>query len=474
MANIERHNIDDLNLSVAVTLTKEELSAKFKSELNRFAQRAAVKGFRKGKTPVSYIKKMYGGEIFSEIVNEMISSNVSNFMQENKLDLLGQPIPSEEKFDNDFGMDNIQDLKFSFDMGLAPQFELQGLTTDSKFSKYIPEIPTKWIEEAFEADRNRVGERATIDGGDLQEKDMIKLDVKEVDGSVEANITVLFDDLSDDLKTAFATKKVGETLTFDIYKIEKDADENRVRKYILGLEEGVTFGADFEGTISEITRIGAAEMNEAFFTKAYGETVTNEAQAREFLVGEFSKYMVGDTWGLLLRDLQEHLIQANPMNLPDIFLKRWLAFSNEKNTPELVERDYARFSNNLRWTMIRDQIIEKHNVQLHDEDIMAVYKDRVRSSYGAQLGDEFLDYFAQRMMEEGLKKKSKEHDDVVESAMFDKVFRVVAAQVDVVDTHISWDEFDAKRAAAIATAKESRAGEAVEINDVFEDAEVVA
>lgn len=473
MANIERHNIDDLNISVAVTLTKEELSAKFKSELNRFAQRAAIKGFRKGKTPVSYIKKMYGGEIFSDIVNDMISSNVSNFLQDNKLDLLGQPIPSEEKFDNDFGMDNIQDLKFSFDMGLAPQFELQGLTTDSKFSNYIPEIPTKWIDEAFEGDRNRVGERAMITGGDLQEKDMIKLDVKEVDGSVEANITVLFDDLTDDLKAEFASKNVGDTLTFDIYNLEKGADENRVRKYILGVEDGVIFGPNFKGTISEITRMVAAEMNEAFFTKAYGEEVTTEVQAREFLTGEFSKYMVGDSWGLLLRDLQEHLIQSNPMNLPDVFLKRWLAFSNEKNTPELVERDYARFSDNLRWTLIRDQIIEKFNVHLHDEDIKAVYKDRVRSSYGAQLGDEFLDYFAQRMMDEATKKKSKEHEDVVESAMFDKVFRVVAKQVDVIDTPISWDDFDAKRAAAIAAAQQSRAGEAVEVNDVFEDAEVV-
>jgi trigger factor len=465
MANIERHDIDDLNLNVTLTLPKEDLNAKFKNELNRYTQRASVKGFRKGKTPVSYIKKMYGPEIFSDIVNDMVSTNLSNFLQDGKLDILGQPIPSEDSPKNDFSIGEISDLVFKFDIGVAPQFEIAGLTKDSKFKRYAPSVPDKWIDEALEADRGRLGEPTSIEGGDLKEKDILKLKVKEVGGELEAEFPVLFEDISEDLQAEFATKKVGDTVAFDIYKLEKNADENRVRRYILGVDDGIEFGADFAGTVVDITSVTPATMDEAFFTKAYGEAVTDEAQARVFLNGEFSKYFESDVWGLLVRDLQDHLMEANAIQLPDAFLKRWLTFSNSKNTPELVENDYPRFANNLRWTLMRDQIIEKYDVRINDEDVMEVYKGRARAAYGAQLGEEFVGYFAQHMMNEAQKKQTKDHEEVMESAMFSRVFRVVAEQVDVVDTPLTWDEFNEKREAAIASSKTLREGEGLTLEN---------
>jgi trigger factor len=471
MANIERHDIDTLNVGLTLTISKDEVADKFKKELNRMAQRAAIKGFRKGKTPVSYIKKMYGAEILNDLVNNTIAESVSNFIDNEKLDILGQPIPSEDENKNSFSIENFEDLTFKFDIGLAPQFELNGLSKESKFEKYIPDVPVAWIDEAIETDRGRQGERSTIEGGDLKDKDIIKLNVKEVDGSLEKSFSVLFDDLSDDVKATVADKKVGDSFVLNIMTMEKNADENRVRKYILGVEEDVTFNNDFDATIEEITRIVPANLDEAFFTKAYGENVTTEEQAREFLRGEFSKYFEGDSWGLMVRDLQEHLLNSNPLDLPDAFLKRWLQFSDERNTKELVERDYTRFSNNLRWTLLRDRIIEEFNVHIHDEDLKEVYRDRVRASYGAQLGEEFLDYFAERMLEEGRKKKSKEHQDVEESAMFNQVFKTIAKQVDVIDVNVTWDEFNAKREVALASARNAQDGEA--IASPFEDAEVV-
>jgi trigger factor len=469
MANIERHNIDDLNVSVTLTLTKEELGTKFKSELNRFTQRASLKGFRKGKTPVGHIKKLYGPEIFSDIVNDMVSNNVANFLQEEKLDILGQPIPSEDSPKNDFSINEINDLVFKFDLGTAPKFELAGISMASKFTKAMPEVPTEWINEALDTDRNRSGEPSPIEGGDLKEKDIVKLNVKEVGGELTAEFSVLFEDLSDEMKATFATKKTGDSVAFDIYQLEKDADETRVRKYILGVDENVVFGKDFEGTVSEITRITPAVMDEAFFTKHYGPDTTNEEQAREFLRREFSKYFESDSWSLLVRDLQEHLMAANPINLPDAFLKRWLSFSNEKNTPELVERDYSRFSNNLRWTLLRDQIIKDYDVALEEGDIFNVYRERARAAYGAQLGEEFVNYFAEHMMKEAAKKSSKEHNDVLESAMFSRIFKVIATKVDVTETIVTMDEFNAKRNEAIAMVEASRAEEAITLDEMVEE-----
>ncbi len=472
MAKIERHDIDSLNVTLKLTIAKEEVADKFKKELNRVAQRAALKGFRKGKTPISYVKKIYGNDILGEIINKEISEGVANFIDSNKLNILGQPIPSEMEEKNNFSIDNFEDLHFNFDLGLVPSFELNGLSKASKFNKYIPIVPAQWIDEAIEKDRERKGEPTSIEGGgEFQAKDILKLNVKEVGGELEKSFSVLFEDLSDEMKTAIEGKKKGDSLTFDITTMEKASDETRVRKYILGVEDGVTFNNEFEGTIEDITRITPAELNEAFFTGAYGENVTNEEDARIFINGEFSKYFEGDSWGLLIRELQEHIITSNEIALPDEFLKRWLMYSDERNTKELVERDFPRFSNNLRWTIIRDRIIVENDVHLHEADVLEVYKERARSSYGSQLGEEFLDYFAQRMLDDASKKKSKEHEEVEDTAMFNKVFKKIATLVDVTDVYADWDDFNMKREAAVASAKPVIEGE--EISSPFEDAEIV-
>jgi trigger factor len=375
----------------------------------------------------------------------------------------------EEK--NSFSIDKFEDMHFNFDLGLVPEFELNGLTKGSKFKKYIPIVPTKWIDEAIEKDRDRKGEPSSIEGGDFQDKDILKLNVKEVGGELEKSFSVLFEDLSDDMKAAIAGKKKGDSLTFDIMTMEKASDESRVRKYILGVEDGVTFNNEFEGTIEDITRVTPAELNEAFFTAAYGEGVTNEEEARTFITGEFSKYFDGDSWGLLVRELQDHIIAANDIALPDEFLKRWLIYSDERNSKELVERDYSRFANNLRWTIMRDRIIAENEIHLHKADVLEVYKERARASYGSQLGEEFLDYFAERMLEDASKKPSKEHSEVEDTAMFNKVFKHIATLVDVTEVYADWDEFNEKREAAVASANVARQGE--ELNSPFEDAEIV-
>ena len=472
MATISAQHIDDLNVKLTVQIPAAELSEKFKKELNRFSQKAALKGFRKGKTPMSYIQKIYGNDIMSDLINDTVSNEVGKYLEDNKMDILGRPIPAEDTARNTFSVTNIQDLEFSFDIGLSPEFEVKGLDKQNKFVKMIPEVPVAWIDDAVEAERKRHGETKQIETKELQEKDLIKIQAKEKDGDIEKSFAVLYDDLTPEFIKLMKGKKAGDSFDFDILKMEKDKDEAHIRKYILDIADEVSFNPIFTGTLEEITRISPAEMNEAFFTKAFGPNVTTEEGARSFLYSEFAKYFESDSWGLLVRDLQERVLEMNPLNLPETFLKRWLAFSSEKNTPDVIEKDFERFSANLRWTLIREQITQKYHVHVHDEDIAAVYKDRIRASYGAQLGEEFLNMFAQRMMEEASKKNSKEHEDVIESAMFNQVFKKIAGLVDVTDINVTWEEFNAKRELALEAAKKSREGEAVEL--AAEEAEELA
>jgi trigger factor len=473
MATFDKQHIDDLNLSVTLTVDKTEVQGKFKSELNRFAQRAAIKGFRKGKTPLTYVKKIYGPEILNNIVNSFISDNISNFLEKENLDILGQPIPSEDSPENKYSTENFEDLVFKFDFGLAPKFELAGLSKDYKFNKYIPQVPEKWVNEAIETDQNKKGERVSIEGGDIKDKDIIKLQAKEENGDLERIFSVLFDDLSEDLRAQFTSMKVGDTTLVNILNLERNQSEENIRKFILGVDESVTFNHNFNVTIEEITRIEPAQITEDYLTTTYGEGITTIEEAKAFLYKEFSQYFVGDSWGLLIRELQEHIISQNNIPLPDAFLKRWLAFSSEKNTAEVIERSYNGFAQNLRWTMVRDAIISEYNVHIHDADIKDQFRDRLRGTYGAQMGEDLLEQFAEYMMADALKKKSKELDDMRENAMFNQVFKTIEKQVEVTEVSVDWDTFEDMRNKALEAARKT--DEIVSSLDVEEyEAEEVA
>lgn len=467
MALIERHDVDALNVSLSITLPKEEINEKLKKELNRFAQKATIRGFRKGKTPVSYIKKIYGGDILNDIVNKDVSETLDQFIKENDLNILGYPIPSEEKIENNFTIDRLEDIHFKFDIGLAPTIEIKGLSKEFKFSKYIPEVPEKWIDEALEGDRKRKGQRQTVEGGDLQENDIIKINAKEIGGELDKSFSVLFQDLSDDMKALIGNKKTGDSFDFDITTMEQNADAERVRKYILGVDENVSFGNMFNGTIEEVTRITPAELTEEYYKETYGENVTNEADARVFINDEFLKHFEPESWGLLMRELQDHVIEHNQFDLPEAFLKRWLQTTNSKNTAEIVERDYANYAKSIHWTLLKEQLLEEFDVHIHENDVYEAYLDKVRSmGYGSQLGEDFVSYMADHLMKEGQKTNSKAHQEAVESAMIKQLFNVLAAQVDVTDYRISWDEYNAKREAVL---KANEAIAPIEISDEIEE-----
>jgi trigger factor len=460
MPKVERHDIDALNLSCTVTIEKDEIKKRYNSELNRFRQKASIKGFRPGKTPEMMVKKMYGESIFSEILNDLMGKAVTGFITDNNLAILGQPIPSEDSPKNEgISQNNIQDLNFKFDFGLAPQFELKGVSAADNYTRVLPEIPQDWVDDAFTSDRKRLGERTQVTDT-IQENDLVKISAKEVVGTLESTFTVLTEMLTDDAKDVFKSQKQGDTFQMNIFEIEKESTTQRVRRYFLNLEDDDTreIGEMFKLTIEEVTRITMAELNEEYFTKSYSENIKTEAAAKDFIKSEYYRYMDNDIFGLLVRAMQKELQEKNnDIALPDAFLKRWLMYINpEKNTPELLEKEYEAFSKNLRWDLVKDNINEKFNIHVHDEDILEMFKDKVRSSYGNQFGEDVLLMLAQHVMDDAKKKKTKEYKDAVDVANYLKFFRTVSNNVTIIDQIVPMETFNTIRDAALKSAEVER------------------
>lgn len=449
MPNIVRENIDNLNAVVTVTITRDDIQPKVKSELNKFRQKAQLKGFRKGKTPINFIKKMYGQSIMVDIVNKTLEKELNDFLTEEKIDMLGQPIPSDSQGNIDLNINGSDDFIFKFDVGIAPEFEVAGVDANTKLSKYKVEIPESMIDTDLEAARKRVGKRESVED-DIQEGDLITINADEMDGDAlkldgwATTFTILYNDIKDEaVKTDLATKKKGDKFHFNVMTIEGEKEESHVRKYLLNVEEAdgdVEIGNHFEGTINEVSRMMPADLDEEFFNKYFGEEseVKDEAGARDFIRKDIEKHYDNQAESLLFRDIQEHLLEENNPQLPDEFLKRWLVTSNEKNTPELVEQDYENFSKSLRWTLTRGKLAEKYGVEVNMDDVTAKTKQQVLQYYGMYLQDEgLLNNMVQRMLQD------KNHvQRTYEDILVDLVFKKVKEEITVEDKPISKEDFE--------------------------------
>ncbi len=460
MPRVDRQNIDALNLSLVVTIEKDELKKKYNSEISRYQKKAAIKGFRTGKTPEMVIKKMFGSSLFQEAINDFMQTSVMNFIQENKLTILGQPIPAEDTPRNESVSHNkIDDLIFKFDVGLVSDFEVKGVSKSDTYTKVLPEIPQDWIDNAYESDLARNGERSPVEDA-IQLKDTFKLSVKEVGGTHTGDFTVLCEMLTEDMQEVFQKHKSGDKLQINLFDLEKDSTPERVRMYFLGMEKENTeeVGEMFDATITEVTRLVPVVADAEYFEKSYGAGVSSEAEAKDFIKQEYYKYMENDAFGLMVRDLQKELIEKNSdIALPDAFLKRWLLFINPKNTPELVEAEYAAFSKNLRWDLTRDAINAQFGIEVTEADIQAVFADKVRSMYSGQGFDESLvAMLAAHVMSDVKSKNKKEYDEAVDNARFVKFFNVIAQNVTVEEKYVPMDEFQAIRNAAFAAVEVER------------------
>lgn len=466
MPKVVREETGELTAAIKVQVERADYEPKLKSELKKYQSQAHMKGFRKGKTPMSVIRKMYGKSALAEIVNELLQKELVAYIEKEDMSMLGQPLPSEEQEPVDFDLQDLTSYEFTFDVGLEPEFEVQGVTEDNTFEKYQVEVPDETVAEELADARKRLGERVQSDG-DIQEGDLLKLKGVEFgkdtpkEGGIDHDFSVLVNSLKPDMKEVFTTKKVGERLVANVFELEEKGDEQYVRKYFLGLEEedDREVNPTFELTIEEATRIEEAPLDEKFFQGYFGEDteVTSEEEAREKIRENIAGYYNKQAEALLFRDMQKDLMEKNKPALPNDFLKRWILASNEEATAADVDKDFDTFTENLRWTLVRNRLAERFELRVEEGEIITAFKDRVRG-YLAQnpgmMDDSFIDQMAMRLAQD-----QKQVEQVHGELLTDKLYDALVEVVTIEDKPIAMDEFltiaqEAQRQSAATIAEE--------------------
>lgn len=447
MSKVVRHDGDNLSAVLELTVTQEDYLPKLNSELNAYRKKVQMKGFRKGKTPMSYIKKMYGREILSDILNELIQKEIAAYLANEKLQILGQPLPSDDQEKIDFNVNEPIDYTFKFDIGLAPEFEIEGLTEDDAFERYAAEVKDELIEKDIEVARKRMGTRKSVDD-EIEENDVITFDAEELEGDeIKENgwastFEIHVDYINDEnLKKELIGKGLGTKVRFNIFEIEKNSTEESVRKYLLNVEESdedVVIGEYFEGEVKEIKRLEPAELNQEFFDKMFSEAeISSLEELKTKIESEIVQYYDRQSEQLLYRDFQDHLLEKNQLELPHEFLKRWLQVTSEEGKAPVGDKEYETFTKNIQWSLVRSKIINKFDLIVEEDDIFEGFKQRVRNYFHGGVNELVILNTANRLMDD-----QHQVEQLSRELMSDKVYEAIRSVVTVKDKKIDSEEFD--------------------------------
>jgi len=436
--NITRENIDALNAHVIINIAKADYEEKLDKKLREYRRNASIKGFRPGHAPFPMIKKMYGTSILVDEINKLVSEGLSDYIKNEQLDILGEPLPKNDE--HSFDPENSEEFTFTFELGLAPVFELS-LTKKQKLTRYIIEPDAKMIADYVDNYARRNGEFIIVK--EAEEKDMIKGAIASADGIITNDDATLSVDLVKDeaLKKEFIGKKAGDTVTFDIRTAFPNDNE------IAGLlrrqkDEVKEITGDFTVTVREVSRFTPAENNQELWDKVYGEgTVTSAEEFEAKVTDEIRTYFNRETDFKLKTDARDAILEKTPFDLPDEFLKRWLVRANEKTTAEEIEKDYHHFRDDLRWQLIKNRIAKENEVKITDDEILAEAMAFTRSQF-SQYGlyyatDEQITSFAREML-----RKEDESRRIAEKVLDTKVLDIVIDNVKVEEKSVSIEEFN--------------------------------
>lgn len=362
--NITREQVDALNAIVKVAVAKEDYTEKVEKVLADYKKNASIPGFRKGAVPMSLIKKQYEKAVMADEVNKLLQESLNNYLVEEKLDILGNPLP---KVTEDFSWD-AEELTFEFELGLAPDFKVD-LSAKNSIIDYKIVADEALLDEQVERIQKQYGK--LIPQEVVAEGNEVKGTFVNEEKGIN-NTTVVTSDIFKDKKAANALvgKKIGDVVTFKTKGLFDD--DHKLMDYLKVNHDDV-HGLDVEVqfTIEGIDAIEKAELNQELFDKLFGEgAVTSVEDLKAKIKEDAEAQFAQQADQKFLNDVTDFLIESTKFDLPAEFLKRWIQTVGETPlTPEQAEEEYAKSEKGLRYQLIENKVIADNDLQIQFEEL---------------------------------------------------------------------------------------------------------
>ena len=417
---IEQNRIDDLNLEVTLSVAKEDYSDNRKKKLNGYRKNAEIKGFRKGMVPMSLVEKMYGQQALVDAVNDAISEGLNNFIQENNIRVLGEPLPAEEQASHEWVDGN--EFTFKFDIASNPEVNFE-LSKEDEVTYYTITVTEAAKNEMKE---NLLRQYGSLEEGEAaKEEDFIIVDFEQGETKVEGTYVALRN-VAEAARKSFVGVKPGDVLDVNVNEaFENETDRASMLK--INKDELANLDPMFKMTVKNVKTFVSAPLTEETFEKIFGVKTEAEfdAKVEERIRAEYAQeadFRFG-------KDLKAYLLEKANVQVAEKFLKRWVYVVNEgKFTMEDIEKDWEFFIADYKWQMVRSFLMNKYEVKIEVADLLASAKGFAAyqfAMYGMNnVPEEQLEAFAKNILsqeDQGRRILDKVEDDKT----FDAVREVV-------------------------------------------------
>ncbi|MBQ3673114.1 MAG: trigger factor [Paludibacteraceae bacterium] len=435
---IKQSEIKDLTAVITLTLEPADYQEEVNKQLKQVRQKAQIPGFRPGMVPVGLVKKMYGKGILADVLNKLVGENLQKHIEDNKLAILGDPLPSENSPKID--LDNEDTFTFAFDIAVAPEFDAK-LTAKNKLTEYEIEVTDEMVDNQVKSYCERFGEYTQAE--EVAEGDIVKGLCKEVGGEIVKENAILnpqYMKQKTQAKKFFGAKK-GDVITFNPAKAYEHETEI---SSMLGItkEQAAELKSDFTFEIQEITRHTAAKIDGELFAKVYSaDAPKDEKEFRARVKAEIVANMAEDSKYKFGLDAKEAIMKKmEKIEFPVDFLKRWVLTTNEKMTAEEVEKDFPKMLEELKWHLAKDQLMKEYNVDVQKEDVEAYAKEVARMQfmqYGLMhIDDQYLTNYANEML-----KQENQLRGIVERVAENKIYEALKGVAKIEKKSISHADF---------------------------------
>jgi trigger factor len=442
--NITQEKTGNLNAVVKIKIAPADYSTKVEKAIKDQAKKAQLPGFRKGMVPPAHIKKMYGKSILVEEVNNLLNDTLSNYIAEQKLEILGQPLPQLEN-EREFKWDNTDEFEFDYELGLAPAFDVN-VSSKDKYTEYVIKADEKTLEERVKNIRRSYGKMTNPEvsaEGDVLYAELVQLgaDGAVFEGGIANSATLRLDLIKDEaiLKTLVGLKK-DDVVVINLTKALDD--QAAVAKALnISEEDAADLKSDFQLTVKNVNRLEESDLNQEFYDKIFPDgAVTDEAAFRAKIAEEVEGMFKQDAERKLSNDIYEDLLKKHTFELPDEFLRRWLKATNEKLTDEELAEGYDDFAKNLKWTLIENKIIKDNSIEIKYEDVVQAAKAKLDAQFRmyspAPLPEDQLAQYAVQFLQE-----KENANRVFEEVKALKTFEQIKSIVTLEQKDIDYDKF---------------------------------
>lgn len=453
MSKITREDIGTQHAKITVVLEPADYQDKYNSEVKKASKQANVKGFRKGKVPASFIKKTYGEQMLADIVFEQISKDLNKYFEDEKIELVGSPIPFDPTQRVSISPMSLIDYTIAYEIGFLEDKEIAGISKKKSFEVYDVEVPTKWVEDDIDRFKKQLGERTEVDEP-IMEGDVFKVKAVEQEGGkakengIDSEFSLYFNNLTEDKKAVFDGKKKGFSTKVNIFELEEGfTDPKQVKKYFLNLEDEDTteVGDEFEITIDSITRVFPAELNEENLKQVFGPTsdLKDEAGAREKLTSYAKEGFNQGIDNLFFTEAIDYINEKNDLALPEEFFKKWLTFENtQRGGAAPDDAAIAKEMDHYKRRTIITKLTKKFEVKVEEAPLRANMKGRLKQMMNQPMDDAFWDSMLENMLQDP-KYKDFVNESINEVAMTE-LSKVFKEQFKIKNVNIDYDTFKEK------------------------------